>query len=67
MNNQVSLEEWNSLVKIVQSLKSKLDQLPVPFKMMYRPPQREEYVNIVEFLDELDERLRKLENGNTLS
>ncbi len=67
MNNQVSLEEWNSLVKIVQSLKSKLDQLPVPFKMMYRPPQREEYVNIVEFLDELDERLRKLENGNTIS
>ncbi len=67
MNNQVSLEEWNSLVKMVQSLKSKLDQLPVPFKMMYRPPQREEYVNIVEFLDELDERLRKLENGNTLS
>jgi hypothetical protein len=35
--------------------------------MMYRPPQREEYVNIVEFLDELDERLRKLENGNTIS
>ena len=67
MKPQVSLEEWNSLVKIVQSLKSKLDQLPVPFKMMYRPPQREEYVNIVEFLDELDERLRKLENGNTLS
>ncbi len=63
----MSLEEWNSLVKMVQSLKSKLDQLPVPFKMMYRPPQREEYVNIVEFLDELDERLRKLENGNTLS
>jgi hypothetical protein len=52
---------------MVQSLKSKLDQLPVPFKMMYRPPQREEYVNIVEFLDELDERLRKLENGNTIS
>ena len=67
MNNQVSLGEWNSLVKMVQSLKSKLDQLPVPFKMMYRPPQREEYVNIVEFLDELDERLRKLENGNTIS
>ena len=61
------LEEWNSLVKLVQSLKAKLDQLPVPFKMMYKPPQREEYVNIVEFLDELDERLRKLENGNTIS
>ena len=67
MNNKVRLEEWNSLVKLVQSLKAKLDQLPVPFKMMYKPPQREEYVNIVEFLDELDERLRKLENGNTIS
>ena len=63
----MSLEEWNSLVKLVQNLKGKLDQLPVPFKMMYRPPQREEYVNIVKFLDEIDERLRKLENGNTIS
>jgi len=63
----VTIEEWNSLVKLVQNLKAKLDQLPVPFKMMYKPPQREEYVNIVEFLDELDERLRKLENGNVIS
>lgn len=67
MNSKVTVEEWNSLVKLVQNLKAKLDQLPVPFKMMYKPPQREEYVNIVEFLDELDERLRKLENGNTIS
>lgn len=67
MNSKVSLEEWNSLVKLVQSFKNKLDQLPVPFKMMYKPPQREEYVNIVEFLDELDERLQKLENGNNIS
>jgi len=67
MNNKVTIEEWNSLVKLVQNLKAKLDQLPVPFKMMYKPPQREEYVNIVEFLDELDERLRKLENGNVIS
>jgi hypothetical protein len=65
MKPQVSPEEWNSLVKIVQKLKSKVEQIPVPFKFMYRPPSREEYVNIVEFLDEIDERLRKLENGNT--
>jgi hypothetical protein len=63
----VSLEEWNSLVRLVQNLRGKLDQIPVPFKMMYKPPQREKYVNIVEFLDEIDERLRKLENGNTIS
>ena len=67
MNNQVNLEEWNSLVKIVQKLKDKIDNIPVPFKFMYKPPSREEYVNIVEFLDELDQRLKKLENGNTIS
>lgn len=67
MSNQVKLEEWNSLVKLVQSLKNKLDSIPVPFKFMYKPPSREEYVNIVEFLDELDQRIKKLEDGNTIN
>jgi uncharacterized FlaG/YvyC family protein len=59
----VNLEEWNSLVKTVQQLKKKLDQIPIPFKFMYKPPSREEYVNIVEFLDELDKRLKRLEEN----
>ncbi len=63
----MNLEEWNSLVKVVQKLKDKIDNIPVPFKFMYKPPSREEYVNIVEFLDELDQRLKKLENGNTIN
>jgi hypothetical protein len=29
---------------------------------MYRPPEREEHVNITEYLDEVEERLRKLED-----
>jgi hypothetical protein len=33
----------------------------MPFKLLYRPPEREEYLNIVEFMDEVDSRLKALE------
>jgi hypothetical protein len=57
----VTLEEWNNLVSTIKSLKSKVDQIPMPFKLLYRPPEREEYLNIVEFMDEVDSRLKALE------
>jgi hypothetical protein len=50
-------------VKTVKALKEKLDNIPVPFKFMYRPPHREFHMNLTEYLDEIDERLRKLENN----
>jgi len=60
-NFSVTLEEWNNLVSTIKSLKSKVDQIPMPFKLLYRPPEREEYLNIVEFMDEVDSRLKALE------
>lgn len=29
--------------------------------MMYKPPEREEHMNVVEYLDEIDHRLKYLE------
>jgi hypothetical protein len=46
---------------LVNNLKQKLDQIPVPFKMMYKPPEREEYMNLVEYLNEIDKRLKEVE------
>lgn len=30
---------------------------------MYRPPERSDYVNVVEYLNEIDNRLKQLEDG----
>lgn len=45
----------------IKSLKAKIDQIPIPFKLFYKPPESEEYLNIVEFMDDVDKRLRALE------
>jgi hypothetical protein len=34
---------------------------------MYRPPEKNEHVNIVHYLDEVDKRLKELENDQTSS
>jgi hypothetical protein len=49
-------------VKRVESIEEKLNQIPIPFKLMYRPPEAEHHVNVVQYLDEIDKRLKKLEN-----
>lgn len=60
-NLSITLEEWNNLVSTIKSLKAKVDQIPIPFKLFYKPPQSEKYLNIVEFMDDVDKRLRALE------
>lgn len=32
---------------------------------MYKPQNQSEHVNIVDFLNDIDKRLQKLENGNS--
>lgn len=61
MWNHEMEEHLNSLTRLVNNLKQKLDQIPVPFKMMYKPPEREEYMNLVEYLNEIDRRLKEVE------
>lgn len=46
------------LINRIEELEKSLYNL----RLMYRPPEREEHVNITEYLDEVEQRLRKLEN-----
>ena len=62
MWNHEMEEHLNSLTRLVNNLKQKLDQIPVPFKMMYKPPEREEHMNLVEYLNEIDRRLKEVED-----
>jgi hypothetical protein len=51
-----------SLLEIkVARIEEKLNQLPIPFRLMYRPPEQEQHVNIVQYMDEVDKRLKELE------
>lgn len=47
----------------VKRMEEKLNQLPIPFRLMYRPPGETEHVNIVQYLDEVDKRLKDLEKN----
>ena len=51
-------QDLNSLVERIELLEESLYNL----RLMYRPPERGEHVNITEYLDEVEQRLRKLEN-----
>ena len=63
MDSKELITALNSLEKRIESIERKLESLPIPFKLMYRPPTREDYVNVVDFLDETDRRLELLEDG----
>jgi hypothetical protein len=44
-------------------MEEKLNQLPIPFRLMYRPPGENEHVNIVQYMNEVDKRLKELEKN----
>lgn len=59
------IQRLNLLETKVKRMEEKLNQLPIPFRLMYRPPGEKEHVNIVQYMDEVDKRLKELErNGN---
>ena len=51
-------QDLNYLIERIEELEACLYNL----RLMYRPPEREEHVNITEYLDEVEQRLKKLEN-----
>lgn len=51
------------LEKRIERIEQKLNQIPIPFKLMYRPPDQENHLNIVEVLDQINKRLDQIENG----
>jgi len=55
--------ELSSLRNELLVIKAKLDQIPVPFRFMYKPPQEEHHKNLVQYLDSIDARLRRLEEN----
>lgn len=62
LNSQIQME-LTSLQRTVSKLKEKLDQIPLPFKFMYRPPGQEFHMNLVDYLNQIEERLQKLEKN----
>lgn len=64
MHNSMEIE-LNSLKSQILKIKEKLDKIPMPFKFMYKPPGEDVHWNLVEYLDSIDARLRKLEDGST--
>lgn len=44
-------------------MKEKLDEIPLPFKFMYRPPGHEFHMNLVDYLNQIEERLQTLEKN----
>lgn len=64
MHNSMEIE-LNSLKSQILKIKEKLDKIPMPFKFLYKPPGEDVHWNLVEYLDSIDARLRKLEDGST--
>ena len=64
INQQIQME-LNSFKIELQGIKEKLNKIPMPFKFMYKPPGEDIHWNLVEYLDSIDARLRKLEDGIT--
>ena len=48
------------LEKRIERIEEKLNQIPIPFKLMYRPPDHKEHIDIVEYLNAVDEAIKKL-------
>ncbi len=51
-------QELNCLIERIERLEASLYNL----RLMYRPPGQEEYVSITEYLDKVEERIKKIEN-----
>lgn len=56
-------QKLNLLEIRIERIEEKLNQLPIPFRLMYKPPGQEHHVNIVQYMDEVDKRLKELENN----
>lgn len=55
----------NFLEKRLNRIEEKLNQLPVPFKLMYKPEYSNTHQDIVEYLDKINLRLKQIEDGKS--
>lgn len=57
--------DLNTFQNELREIKKKLNQLPIPFVLKYRPPGHEFHMNLNEYLDNVEQRLQALENGSS--
>jgi len=55
----------NFLEKRLNRIEEKLNQLPVPFKLLYKPEYSNTHQDIVEYLDKINLRLKQIEDGKS--
>lgn len=53
------------LEKRLNRIEEKLNQIPVPFKLMYKPEYSDTHKDIVDYLNTINKRLEQIENGKT--
>lgn len=64
MEEQI-FQALNSLDKRLSVIEEKVAQIPIPFKIMYKPDYLEKHINLVEYLDHINKRLEQIEYGKT--
>ncbi len=53
-------QRLNYLEARLTAIEEKLAQIPIPFKLMYRPPEHKEHIDIVDYLNAVDAAIKKL-------
>lgn len=63
------MEQLNQRLSYLEArlgaIEEKLAQIPIPFKLMYKPPYDEKYLNLVDVLNQINKRLKQIEDGQT--
>jgi hypothetical protein len=63
------MEQLNQRLSYLEArltaIEEKLSQIPIPFKLMYKPPEEEKHLNLVDVLDQINKRLKQIEDGKT--
>lgn len=61
----MTIEQLNQRLGYLEArltaIEEKLAQIPIPFKLMYKPPEEEKHLNLVEFLDQVNDKLKDIE------
>jgi len=63
------MEQLNQRLSYLEArlgaIEEKLSQIPIPFKIMYKPSYEEKHLNLVDVLDQINKRLKQIEDGQT--
>ena len=57
------LQKLNSLENRIETLERQVEQLPIPFKLMYKRPESEDYESVANTLDYLHNNVEGLKGA----